>query len=1503
MPDNNIKIAADITFNTKDAERQLSGLGNTVSKSVSASKQIREIADSFNKISTRNMEAEMSRVVKNIRATSDASLNTEHNLRAMVNEYERLKNMAMSGTLVKGTPEWLKTSNEYQNAIAKLKEYRDEYTITQGVIERGSKLVGFKRASEGGGAIYQPLSTDELEQEKQKLIALDEKITTFESHLNDMVTRGDAFPQLTQNIEMSTVALNKNSEKLANLLVRYNTLATSAPQAASATEASLNGVYDAMSKMSGINMAQPVQANATAIEQSMQDVTQTTTENVQQVQQQVEGIKQTVAQPVQAQIIDTSALQNQVAFLSGILTNLTSNVNTQMSALTQSVTSGFQGIAQQSASNMQNAVGQITAQVSHLESAVGRAESATSRVGSSSNRSSRVAVVAFGNVRRAVTQVFGAVQQLGHFVAGGLRNSFSRLQRSVDRAFSQRTFKRGLTTILKYGFGVRSLYFAFRKLRTAVKEGLQNLVKYEKAVGTSKELTSTNYAITQLRTSLLYLKNAWAAAFAPIINAVMPYLRMLIDGIASAGNAVARFIAVLTGQQNVIQAVKVSASDYADSLDDAAKSAGGASSAQKKLNDRLAAFDDLNVLGKDNDNDSGGGGGSALEAYEPNPSDMFTIIDSYSDFADKLKDAFEKSGFFGIGKVISDSVSDWLANIDWEAVKQKANEVGTAIGDLFRGLFGNPAFWSNLGDAGAGIANALIHGLKGFLDSNKDVHYGQMIAEGFNNFLKRVDWKQAGANIHDLATGILDNLIEFFKTINTDELDGAIHDFLGEVKLGDILWKLGEVVIEAAKVIVHVVGEVVMELGEDLGETWFEKEFGNVTADSKNSENFQEVYAYYRLMQTAKFADFLDSFKLTPTVNTDVSGVAVEDFSFADKELQQKLDAITNSVTEQKKALDATRTSWSELNTTQINSIYSSFAEIEDVSGLYSELKNIVDANGKVMDGYEYRAEFIIGKLNEALGIEIEMNDGVIKGIDGIANAIDRVIAKKKAQIILNAQEEIYADALMNLTQATKNLEEAEASYNGLLQEKTNLQNEYNRALATDAEMKEILQNNPGYVPTAEEFQAWSNASALIQTYDTQLNTLNQDIETADSIRKGYQATVAEYTTTVQTYEANMVLAEKGLYDSMVINIKDGTDRAKSAWDEGLDEELSAISGKNVKIVELGNGMVQLFVDTVGYGIPMSKEEMMTFANETVQALMDGTIAAKPEESGEYITTAVRLGIDDPAERTELRNTVTGLGDDTIGWLNTSLEVSSPSKKAEETGKYFVEGVGEGIGNQNKQSSVFAKVKSFGETLLGKLKNALQEKSPSKATEEMGLFLLEGLTQGIDKEAPNALNTIAEFGDSVVDAFGGVADDVQSPMENMIEFVGGFIDILVEGISTLISKISELATIQPTLSEFSRPSLPTIPMPSIAEGTVIPANSEFIKSIESQTLTGDEQYAMVKQAIADVMANNGNGEVVRLLQQLIGVVESKNLVIGDKEIGKANARYVKQQNQIRGASF
>ncbi|MFR5701978.1 MAG: hypothetical protein ACLUD0_08915 [Eubacterium ramulus] len=70
---------------------------------------------------------------------------------------------------------------------------------------------------------------------------------------------------------------------------------------------------------------------------------------------------------------------------------------------------------------------------------------------------------------------------------------------------------------------------------------------------------------------------------------------------------------------------------------------------------------------------------------------------------------------------------------------------------------------------------------------------------------------------------------------------------------------------------------------------------------------------------------------------------------------------------------------------------------------LASELKENVDANGKIKKGYEDWAEVITGILSNALGEEITITDGVIENYKKLAQSIDDVIQKKKAESTLNA--------------------------------------------------------------------------------------------------------------------------------------------------------------------------------------------------------------------------------------------------------------------------------------------------------------------------------------------------------------------------------------------------------------------------------------------------------------------------------------------------------------------
>lgn len=97
---------------------------------------------------------------------------------------------------------------------------------------------------------------------------------------------------------------------------------------------------------------------------------------------------------------------------------------------------------------------------------------------------------------------------------------------------------------------------------------------------------------------------------------------------------------------------------------------------------------------------------------------------------------------------------------------------------------------------------------------------------------------------------------------------------------------------------------------------------------------------------------------------------------------------------------------------TRKKTIADGVGELNYYQSLSSELGTIVDKNGKVKKGYEARAEFITTTLAQALGIEIQYADGIVKGYDGIAKAIEKTIEQKKAEIILGAYEEEFKAAI-----------------------------------------------------------------------------------------------------------------------------------------------------------------------------------------------------------------------------------------------------------------------------------------------------------------------------------------------------------------------------------------------------------------------------------------------------------------------------------------------------------
>lgn len=273
--------------------------------------------------------------------------------------------------------------------------------------------------------------------------------------------------------------------------------------------------------------------------------------------------------------------------------------------------------------------------------------------------------------------------------------------------------------LLGAAIGIRSLYALFSKLKSAVTDSLKTLAQWNN--GNNK----TNESISMLMNSLNELKNSFGAAFAPILTAVAPALNYLINLITQAINAIAQLIAYLSGSNTWIKAKK--------QTDDYAKSLNKTGAAAKQAQGRLAAFDDLNVLGKDNDNGGGTGGVDPNKLFEEVPIESWVeelfaklkaMLDKLLPILKHIWDVFKK-GFWDAAKDIKARIADIINNL--KKIKNHLIDIFTDsnVIDAMKGWFDSLIYLlgSTVGAItliGISIAQNLIGSIEKYLSEHKD---------------------------------------------------------------------------------------------------------------------------------------------------------------------------------------------------------------------------------------------------------------------------------------------------------------------------------------------------------------------------------------------------------------------------------------------------------------------------------------------------------------------------------------------------------------------------------------------------------------------------------------------------------------------------------------------------------------------------------------------------------------------------------------------------------------
>lgn len=353
-------------------------------------------------------------------------------------------------------------------------------------------------------------------------------------------------------------------------------------------------------------------------------------------------------------------------------------------------------------------------------------------------------------------------------------------------------FGLSLGTLVKYGFGIRSLYVLVNKLRSALVDGFKNLSQYS---------GETNGSISMLWSSLERLKNSLATAFAPILTVVAPILSKFIDMLSTAASYVSMFFSFLSGKSTYTRAIAVQ-KNYAASLGDTASAAKDAADATedaaKAAEDYLSPLDDLNKFTAEDTTSKASSGNSGSSGGGVDPGQMFEDVPIESNIEkifQKIKDLIKSGDFEGLGEMMADAINRGLKKvkkaISWDNVGPTVTYFVTAFTRTFNSLVDN-IDWDLLGRTiGTGI-NTIVNTLDLFYTGIDWKNLGSKFAEGVNGVVYEVDWAKLGQFIGHALLGIGSWIVDnVFKPI----LDGFKNAF-GIHSPSTVMQEQGHYIIE-----------------------------------------------------------------------------------------------------------------------------------------------------------------------------------------------------------------------------------------------------------------------------------------------------------------------------------------------------------------------------------------------------------------------------------------------------------------------------------------------------------------------------------------------------------------------------------------------------------------------------------------------------------------------------------------------------------------------------------
>lgn len=448
-------------------------------------------------------------------------------------------------------------------------------------------------------------------------------------------------------------------------------------------------------------------------------------------------------------------------------------------------------------------------------------------------------------------------------------------------------------------------------------------------------------------------------------------------------------------------------------------------------------------------------------------------------------------------------------------------------------------------------------------------------------------------------------------------------------------------------------------------------------------------------------------------------------FSTLSDEEKRTIDK-TNELSDAYAALEE---SWKS-NSERINAEYDSYESLAE------QLDTMVDKNGRIKEGYEEQAEVIVGQLSEALGIEVEIVDGVIQKYDDLQDSIQKTIDLQKAQAWLDANKSNWIEACESQKEAADNLVLAE---NDLIKVNSDL-------FVAESWLKDVQDRRgktyENIIASGKDYNdVLFDAQAKVDGLRERQGKLQDDYDNCNDA-------LSKYNSTIKNYE--------GVSSAI---IEGDTDKINQALERGMENFITAETGTKATLQQQVDDYKTEYENmktAVERGSEHVSEEELAAAKRLYELSQEelekkGDMEkAKAEENGDKYVSGIKSkeGAAKQAGEDVSKTTVDALG-------------SADSYSA---GEYIGDGLTEGM--RSKLDAVREAASSLATEAARAIKLAADINSPSKVTRALGQFFGLGFSEGISDEESNTIKTTQQYADSAVNALKSGINN-RTPMKPM----------------------------------------------------------------------------------------------------------------------------------------